>query len=128
MKGRVEFIFLSFIPIPCFALVADSGDANYTCGRRALVERDIAGVTVRDHEFAQSGPGTCLAADLGMRVQDQDGVADPMHVLQRGCRIALEVEVENTLKIFERLDRKDDHAMRRGLGRAGLPPRARFSR
>ena len=55
-------------------------------------------------------------------------VADPMQMLQRGCRITLEIEVENALKIFKRLDRKDDHAMRRGLGRADLPPRARFSR
>ena len=51
-----------------------------------------------------------------------------MQMLQRGCRITLEIEVENALKIFKRLDRKDDHAMRRCLGRAGLPPRARFSR
>ena len=100
---------------------------NMICGR-VFVQSDISGLAAGDNQFSQGRTSADGSPDLGMFVEYENGASDFGDPFESARGIVIEVELEDPLQIGKRILREDNHAMRRDLGRWGLPPFARASK
>lgn len=89
-------------PIPRFSLVAhgqDEHDLASLCIGLDAVQRDIAGGSARDYEFAQIRFDR--AADQRVVPQDGHRLGDQVHGFECDCRIGFDQKIGQALKVVQ---------------------------
>jgi hypothetical protein len=108
--------------------------ANQLLYRRIFVEPDIAGIAMRDDQFAKHrtrlnvtslAPTANWPTYLGMLLQDNDCGSNLVDMVESCYRIAIKVDIEYLFEIRQRLFGKVDHGILRSFGLCGASPFAR---